>query len=116
MKSKKKTWVNLSIPGGLWISCLFAELGKRYRMQESVHPIEKNYIPMLLMNCVGMKGLLDLPNSKPFATKAENFSEKNKYVQSMQLNNQAHIQISLLHKVLMAGGILKFVMGNKSAL
>ncbi|NDP19561.1 MAG: glycoside hydrolase family 92 protein [Paludibacter sp.] len=56
---------------------------------------------------------LSLPNSKSFVIEAKNLSEANKYVQRIFLNGNVYSKTTILHKDIMKGGSLLFVMGNK---
>ncbi|MDO3694675.1 GH92 family glycosyl hydrolase [Wenyingzhuangia sp. chi5] len=57
------------------------------------------------------KSTIKLANNKTFVIKAENVSDKNIYIQSATLNNQAFNNTSISHQQIMKGGTLKFVMG-----
>ena len=54
---------------------------------------------------------MHIPNGKDFTVKAENFSEDNKYIQSASLNGKPLDRPWFSHDELMAGGVLKLVMG-----
>jgi predicted alpha-1,2-mannosidase len=54
-----------------------------------------------------------LPNNKTFKVKAENFSEKNKYVQSAQINGTPLNKPWFTHDDLVKGGELKLIMGDR---
>ena len=56
---------------------------------------------------------LNLENGKAFTIIAENASSENIYIQRAELNGQPYTHNYLLHKDIMKGGELHFVMGNK---
>lgn len=56
---------------------------------------------------------LMLPDNKIFIMEARNFSERNKYVQSAELNGKLIEGIAIYHKDIMAGGKLVFTMTDK---
>ena len=56
---------------------------------------------------------MHIPNGKDFTVKAENFSEDNRYIQSATLNGKALDRPWFSHEELMAGGVLKLVMGSQ---
>ena len=53
---------------------------------------------------------LKLPNGATFAVEARNLSEKNKYVQSVELNGKLVAGITIQHADIMKGGVLVFNM------
>ncbi len=56
---------------------------------------------------------IQLENGKSFLITAENLSDKNIYVQSLKLNDDAYNKLYIEHKDIMQGGHLHFVMGDK---
>ena len=56
---------------------------------------------------------IDLPNGKQFSVIAQNASPTNKYIQSAEFNGQSMEIPWFSHEELVAGGILKLVMGPK---
>lgn len=54
---------------------------------------------------------LHLPNGKKFVVKSENNSEKNIYIQSVELNGKPHPYAYIEYNDIVAGGTLKFTMG-----
>ena len=50
---------------------------------------------------------------KHFMIKALNYSNQNKYVQSVSLNGKPYKKATITHEDVMRGGILQFTMGNK---
>lgn len=58
------------------------------------------------------ESVITLENGKHFTIKAENFSDKNIYIQSATLNGKPYNKSYLLHQDIMDGGNLTFVMGN----
>ncbi|QPB86062.1 glycoside hydrolase family 92 protein [Pseudoalteromonas rubra] len=59
------------------------------------------------------KVTLKLANDKQFTTTAVGLSDTNKYIQSVTLNGKALQRSYLTHDDIMAGGELKYVMGDK---
>ena len=57
--------------------------------------------------------LIDLPKDKSFKIIADNNSDQNIYIQSVELNGIAHNHSYITHKQIMNGGELRFIMGNK---
>ena len=57
------------------------------------------------------KAEIALPDNKKFTIVAENNSDENIYIQSVTLNGQPYSNSYILHKDIIAGGELKFVMG-----
>ncbi len=58
------------------------------------------------------ESVITLENGKKFTIKAKGASEKNIYIQSATLNGQPYNKSYILHKDIMNGGILSFVMGD----
>lgn len=56
---------------------------------------------------------INLGNGKSFEIVAENCSEDNKYIQSATLNGTPYDRAWISHDDIMAGGVLKLVMGDK---
>lgn len=54
---------------------------------------------------------IKLPAGKSFTVIAENNSDKNIYIQSVELNGESYDRSYISHEAIMAGGTLKFVMG-----
>ena len=54
-----------------------------------------------------------LTNGKTFRIKAEKFSNKNRYIQSILLNGKEYPYSALRHKDIVAGGEMILKMGNK---
>ncbi|MBQ4850275.1 GH92 family glycosyl hydrolase [Pseudoalteromonas sp. MMG012] len=59
------------------------------------------------------KVTLKLAGNKSFTTFAKGLSEQNKYIQSVTLNGKAFTRNYLTHNDIVAGGELRYVMGNK---
>jgi predicted alpha-1,2-mannosidase len=59
------------------------------------------------------KVTINLPDQKSFIIETVNNSDKNIYIQSVELNGKAYPKSYIRHQDIMAGGILKFVMGKK---
>jgi len=57
--------------------------------------------------------LIDLPKDKSFKIIADNNSDQNIYIQSVELNGIAHNHSYITHKQIMNGGELRFIMGDK---
>jgi predicted alpha-1,2-mannosidase len=57
---------------------------------------------------------LTLPNNKVFTILVENQSEKNIYVESVNLNGKPYFDYTLSHDDIMAGGTLKFTMSSEA--
>ncbi|RZM28022.1 MAG: glycoside hydrolase family 92 protein [Pedobacter sp.] len=57
--------------------------------------------------------IIKVGNNKRFVIKALNFSDRNKYVQSVSLNGKPFTKTSISHHELMRGGVMEFTMGNK---
>ncbi|HLP03958.1 MAG TPA: GH92 family glycosyl hydrolase [Paludibacter sp.] len=60
------------------------------------------------------KAVISLPGDKTFTVAAENNSDKNIYIQSVNLNGKQYPYSYIRYSDIMAGGELKFVMGNKA--
>ncbi|WP_455642333.1 GH92 family glycosyl hydrolase [Parabacteroides johnsonii] len=58
------------------------------------------------------ESVITLENGKKFTIEAKGASEKNIYIQSATLNGQSYDKSYILHKDIMNGGILSFVMGD----
>ncbi|WP_372754901.1 GH92 family glycosyl hydrolase [Labilibaculum sp.] len=56
---------------------------------------------------------ISLPDSKKFTIVANNNSEKNIYIQSVQLNGLDYTKSYITHKDILKGGTLSFEMGNQ---
>ncbi len=56
---------------------------------------------------------IDLPNGKQFIVKANNNSDKNKYIQNASLNGSKLNKCWFTHKDLAKGGLLELQMGDK---
>lgn len=59
------------------------------------------------------KATVTLGNGKTFTVEAVNFSEKNMYVKSVELNGKPYNQATINHADIVKGGTLKFVMTNQ---
>lgn len=59
------------------------------------------------------KAKISLPQNKSFEIIAENNSNKNIYIQSVELNGVKYTKSYITHAEIMSGGTLKFVMGSK---
>ena len=59
------------------------------------------------------KATIKVPNGKTFTILADNNSEKNMYIQSIQLNGKALNRVWFTHNELIAGGTLHLVMGPR---
>jgi predicted alpha-1,2-mannosidase len=55
---------------------------------------------------------LKLPGDKTFTMEAENFSDNNIYVQSVELNGSPYSKTSVSYNDIMEGGKLRFIMGS----
>lgn len=58
------------------------------------------------------KTVISLENGKTFTIEAKGASPKNIYIQSARLNGEAYDKSYLLHRDIMSGGTLSFVMGD----
>ena len=58
------------------------------------------------------KTTINLPEGKTFTIQAENNSKENVYIQSVELNGKEYSKSYITHQDIVAGGALKFVMGN----
>ena len=58
------------------------------------------------------KATISLPDGKTFVVETVNNSKENIYIQSVELNGQPYSKSYITHKDIMAGGALKFGMGN----
>ncbi|MBN1480798.1 GH92 family glycosyl hydrolase [candidate division KSB1 bacterium] len=56
---------------------------------------------------------IQLPDGKTFRVIAKNNSPENIYIQSVKLNGQEYSKTYILHKDIMNGGVLEFVLGAK---
>ena len=54
-----------------------------------------------------------LPGNKTFTVLADNNSDKNIYIQKVELNGKPYTKSYILYKDIMAGGTIKFYMGSK---
>lgn len=54
---------------------------------------------------------MNLPNGKTFHIKAENVSDKNRYIQSATLNGKVFNKTAITHQDILKGGSLYFIMG-----
>ncbi len=59
------------------------------------------------------KATINLPKGKSFVVESINNSDKNIYIQSVELNGKAYSKSYITHQDIMSGGVLKFVMGSK---
>lgn len=59
------------------------------------------------------KATINLPNGKRFTIIAEHNSKTNIYIQSVTVNDKKYMKNYISHSDILAGGELKFVMGNK---
>ena len=59
------------------------------------------------------KAEIGLPEGKTFSIVAENNSDVNMYIQSAELNGKPYTKSFITHKDILAGGTLKFVMGDQ---
>ena len=59
------------------------------------------------------KAEIGLPEGKTFSIVTENNSAENIYIQSAELNGKPYTKSFITHKDILAGGTLKFVMGNQ---
>jgi putative alpha-1,2-mannosidase len=57
------------------------------------------------------KATITISEGKTFVIKAENVSDKNRYIQSATLNGEDFNQTSMSHQQIVNGGTLHFVMG-----
>jgi putative alpha-1,2-mannosidase len=57
---------------------------------------------------------IKLPGNKSFSIKAENFSPKNIFVESVFLNGEKLDRAFITHKEIISGGELTFIMSNKA--
>ena len=55
--------------------------------------------------------LIKLPKEKSFKIIAENNSDQNIYIQSVELNGEEHRYSYITHKQIINGGELRFIMG-----
>lgn len=58
------------------------------------------------------KATINIAADKKFVIKAENVSDKNRYIQSATLNDTVFDRTRISHKEIVKGGILHFVMGD----
>jgi predicted alpha-1,2-mannosidase len=58
------------------------------------------------------ESVITLDNGKEFIIQAHGYSKENIYIQSATLNGQPYDKSYILHKDIMNGGVLSFVMGN----
>jgi predicted alpha-1,2-mannosidase len=56
---------------------------------------------------------IDLQNDKTFTVKTQNRSDKNIYIQSVQLNGEPYEKTFITHTDIVSGGELQFVMGSE---
>ena len=59
------------------------------------------------------KTVLNLPEGKTFTVETENNSDENIYIQSVTLNGKPYTKSYIKHEDIVAGGVLKFVMGSQ---
>jgi putative alpha-1,2-mannosidase len=59
------------------------------------------------------KAIIRLENGKTFTIDTKNQSEKNVYVQKVELNGRPLSRLYITHDEIMAGGVLTFYMGTK---
>lgn len=59
------------------------------------------------------KATIKLPEGKSFTIVTENNSDENIYIRLVELNGEDYNKLTLNHRDIMNGGVLKFVMGNK---
>lgn len=59
------------------------------------------------------KATLRLPSGKTFEVVAENNSDENIYIQSVELNGKPHDKFYITYEEIMQGGTLKFTMGRE---
>jgi len=59
------------------------------------------------------KATIHLTNGKKFTVKAINNSDKNIYVQSIELNGKAYTNSYIHHQDILNGGTMQVIMGNK---
>ena len=59
------------------------------------------------------KAILNLPEGKTFTVETVNNSKENIYIQSVKLNGKEYSKSFIKHADIVAGGVIKFVMGNK---
>ena len=58
------------------------------------------------------ESIITLENGKKFKVEAKGYTEENIYIQSATLNGQPYNKCYILHKDILKGGTLSFVMGN----
>jgi predicted alpha-1,2-mannosidase len=59
------------------------------------------------------KVTIKLPEGKSFTIETENNSDENIYIQRVELNGEDYNKLTINHRDIMNGGVLKFVMGNR---
>ena len=59
------------------------------------------------------KAIIHLDNNKTFTMNSQNYGLNNNYIQSIQLNNEKHLESYLSHNDITKGGEVKFTMGRK---
>ena len=59
------------------------------------------------------KSTINLENGKQFIIAAKNVSDKNFYIQSVQLNGEDYNETFITHDQILAGGTLKLIMGSE---
>jgi putative alpha-1,2-mannosidase len=57
------------------------------------------------------KATIKLPANKTFTVVTENNSDKNIYIQKVELNGKPYTKSYILYRDIMSGGVLKFYMG-----
>ncbi|WP_346857716.1 GH92 family glycosyl hydrolase [uncultured Draconibacterium sp.] len=58
------------------------------------------------------KATIKLPEGRKFTVEAVNNTKENYYIQSVELNGSEYSKSYIKHDDIMAGGVLKFIMGN----
>jgi putative alpha-1,2-mannosidase len=59
------------------------------------------------------RATIKLPEGRRFTIEAENNSDDNIYIRRVELNGEDYNKLTINHRDIMNGGVLKFVMGNK---
>jgi predicted alpha-1,2-mannosidase len=59
------------------------------------------------------RATIKLPEGKSFTIETENNSDENIYIRRVELNGEDYNKLTINHRDIMNGGVLKFVMGNK---
>jgi len=59
------------------------------------------------------RATIKLPEGRSFTIETENNSDDNIYIQRVELNGEDYNKLTINHRDIMNGGVLKFVMGNR---